>query len=492
MKRNLIRSALFNLLFYGFSAMVSTLCIPGLLLPRSGIMIIVRFYLKCVTALEYCVLGLKYEVRGVEHLPADGPYIIAAKHQSPYETLKLYSLFGDPAIILKKELTKIPLWGAFLRKTGAIAIDRSSPKLAMASIKTEALRIKEEGRPIVIFPQGTRVWPHETARDKPYKSGLGRIYEATNLPIIPMATNSGMFWPRSGFLKSSGTVVFEFLPLIGPGQPKETIMKKVEEDIESATEKLMEEALERNTSTNNKAWLLASLSMLAVLFAGYSYLWFETAQTVSGKYLQFMHDMGGVEKEYTTPLISGFPGPINIRVPEDELISPEGMLRFTDLNLRGWPIPGVPFTLDSGPLTIHYASWPAPLVFDSLRSKLSYKNQILSIHEAQLLHGDFQAGGKGTVDMRQEPVPLFDVVLSLVNQEAFLADLAEKGFIKPREAMFMAAGLNNFKKDGAVQVPIHQKGRTLFAGPLPITILPAPAPPGQVLRGPETLRVQDP
>jgi len=246
LKRAYIRSTLFNACFYAVNILCCFALLPALLLPRNQYLKVIDAYHYIILAMEIYILGLKYKIRGIENLPEKGPYIVAAKHQSPYETLKLRLLFPDPAIILKKELLSIPVWGQFLKKSDVIAIDRSTPDTATASIKAGAKRVKTEGRPIVIFPQGTRTWPHQTTEEKPYKSGVHRIFEATNLAVIPMATNSGMFWPRSGWLKSSGTVIFEFLPAINPPMEKTEFMSKLEEVTEKHSLLLMQEALENN------------------------------------------------------------------------------------------------------------------------------------------------------------------------------------------------------------------------------------------------------
>lgn len=235
-----IRSTLFNLFFYGLNAIACFLCIPFLFMSHAAVIKLVHSYVGTIYILERLFLNLSYEVRGAEHLPDKGPYIIAAKHQSPYETFKLHRLFGDPAIILKQELLSVPIWGKFLGRVNPIAINRKAGKTAMKQVVEGALRVKAEGRPIVIFPQGTRVYPWETTHDKPYKAGLARMQEATELPVIPMALNSGMFWPRKSWLKGTGKVVFEFLP---PATPGDTLLEDVEKDLESRTLALQEEAL---------------------------------------------------------------------------------------------------------------------------------------------------------------------------------------------------------------------------------------------------------
>ena len=241
-----LRSTIFNLTFYGATAIACILCLPGLLLPRKGAFIIIRGFTKTVHFLEKYILGLDYEVRGLEHIPKDGSYIIAAKHQSPYETLKLHILFDFPAVVLKQELLRIPLWGWFLNRSEPIAIDRSRGKQASQQIVDASLEVEKQNRPIIIFPQGTRVYPWETSADKPYKPGVVKIYEATDMPIVPLALNSGLFWPRKSWIKRPGKVVFHFLEPISSNQEGIQLLAELEKRIEEGTINLEREALSKN------------------------------------------------------------------------------------------------------------------------------------------------------------------------------------------------------------------------------------------------------
>jgi 1-acyl-sn-glycerol-3-phosphate acyltransferase len=236
------RSLLFNACFFMLTAITCIVLVPALILPRKITLYGVTFYLWLNSLAEKYILGLTFEVRGREHLPASGSYFAAAKHQSTYETLKMFHLFGDPAIILKKELRRIPLWGWHAWKLDFIFIDRKNREGAMASIIKGAQHIKEQGRPIIIFPQGTRVRAEQTAADKPYKGGIAKMYAATDLPIIPLAMNTGLFWPRGSFRKYPGKVIFEFLPPIEPGLPEKKVVQALEDRIEKASIRLMHEA----------------------------------------------------------------------------------------------------------------------------------------------------------------------------------------------------------------------------------------------------------
>lgn len=237
-----VRSTLFHLSFYVATGIACVLCLPGLLLPKRLAMGIVKIFVYMVYGLERAILGLDYEVRGLEHLPRGGSFIVAAKHQSAYETMKLNIIFNDPAIVLKRELLRIPLWGWFLAKIEPIGIDRKQGSSAMAQIIKGALRIREQGRPIVIFPQGTRVHPRQTARDRPYRIGVARMHEQTGLPVVPMALNTGLYWPKGGWLIPRGKVVFEFLPPLPEGMGVYEIVRTLEQQLETRSAALMEEA----------------------------------------------------------------------------------------------------------------------------------------------------------------------------------------------------------------------------------------------------------
>ena len=241
----LCRSIIFNILFYGFTIVISVVFLPVLLLPRPAILAITKFYLNGVDFFEKHILNLTYEIRGVEHLPQSGTYLVAAKHQSAYETLKLHHLFGDPTIVLKQELMSIPIFGTFLKKLDVIAIDRKNKETAVNAVIEGAARMKDQGRPIIIFPQGTRVPVNITAQEKPYKGGIVKMYSQTKLPIIPMALNSGLFWGRNHFIKKPGSVIFEFLAPIEPGLPDKKVMKALEDRLEERSLDLMLEAKEK-------------------------------------------------------------------------------------------------------------------------------------------------------------------------------------------------------------------------------------------------------
>lgn len=236
-----LRSTIFNVAFFGVTAFLCVACLPGLFMPKKQALYIVRAFALSVYFLEKHILGLDYEVRGLEHVPRYGSFIVAAKHQSPYETMKLDLLFNDPAIVLKRELFRIPLWGWFLAKIEPIAINRNKGRNAMEQIIAGANRIKDQGRPIVIFPQGTRVYPWQTPADKPYKIGVARMAVETGMTIVPLALNAGVFWPRGSWIKKPGKVIFEFLPPVKKGLGVYEIIKDLENRIEDTSNRLAQQ-----------------------------------------------------------------------------------------------------------------------------------------------------------------------------------------------------------------------------------------------------------
>ena len=234
----IIRNILFNTLYILTSVFWSLFLVWTLILPRKwAIKIIHDTYFRSIFLLEKYILNLDYKIEGWENVPQDSGFILACKHQSAYETLRLPYLFADIAIVLKRELTWFPIWGWYPVKMGMIPIDRGSAKVAMASIVKGAKRIlHEEKRPLLIFPEGTRTIVGQTRK---YKGGVGRIYEATNTPVVPVALNSGLFWGKNKIWKRSGVVTIKFLPPIKPGLPMAEFMDRLQSDIERESERLL-------------------------------------------------------------------------------------------------------------------------------------------------------------------------------------------------------------------------------------------------------------
>lgn len=231
-----IRSLLFNLTFYPASVLILSVCLPMLLLPRLWLRNVPPVWLAVGYFLEKYVLGLDYVVIGKEHLPP-APYLVAMKHQSAWETMKLYALFGNPVIVLKKELMDAPLLGRYGHIMDMVPVDRSKGREATKFMVEEARRIVFAGNhPLVIFPQGTRIAP---GVKKPYKQGIIKLYEDLNLPLFPVALNSGKFWGRNAFWKRPGTITIKIMPAIPPGLPSDEVFQKMQEQIETESDKLL-------------------------------------------------------------------------------------------------------------------------------------------------------------------------------------------------------------------------------------------------------------
>jgi len=234
----LFRSILFNILFFGSTTVIALLACPALLFGRRAVIAVRNVWLDYTMLLVRWVAGIRVEIRGAEHRPR-GAALIAAKHQSAWETLWFSAELGEPAIVLKKELTEIPIFGGFINGAGMVPIDRKAGASSLKKIVGAAKPAIAEGRPVLIFPQGTRVAP---GHEKPYQPGVFALYRALGLPVTPVALNSGCYWPRNAFAKRPGTVVVEFLEPIEPGLDRKTFMARLETAIETASSRLAEEA----------------------------------------------------------------------------------------------------------------------------------------------------------------------------------------------------------------------------------------------------------
>jgi 1-acyl-sn-glycerol-3-phosphate acyltransferase len=231
-----LRAIWFNLTFYGTNLVMSVGLIGALVLPRKNVVKAVRIWLGTVAWVEKNLGGISYRVIGREHIPP-GACIVASKHQSEWETFKLHLLLGDPAIVLKRELLSIPVIGWYMSRSGSIPIDRGGRTKTISEMTEAARKAVSEGRKIVIFPEGTRAPPGES---RPYKSGVAALYQELNVPIVPMALNSGLLWPKNAFVKKPGVITVEFLPPIPAGLPREEMMQRLRNELEPAALRLLD------------------------------------------------------------------------------------------------------------------------------------------------------------------------------------------------------------------------------------------------------------
>jgi 1-acyl-sn-glycerol-3-phosphate acyltransferase len=242
----IIRSVLFNALFYLNMVVLMCMALPTLVLPRWGILGVVRFWARSNNWLLRIICGITVELRGLERIPP-GPLLIAAKHQSLWETFALVPLFADPAFILKRELMWVPLWGWLARKARMIPVDRGARSQALAAIAAAAKIELARNRQIVIFPEGTRRPP---GAEPSYKYGVVHLYAESGVPCLPIALNSGLFWPRRSIRRYPGTIVVEFLDPIAPGLDKQVFFERLQEVIETATARLIAEGQRQRDATS--------------------------------------------------------------------------------------------------------------------------------------------------------------------------------------------------------------------------------------------------
>lgn len=232
------RAFVFNIVFYLNLLVHMLAAIPLFLFPRRYLRILINAWCRSSLWWMKVLVGTDYKVRGRSNIP-DGPIIVAAKHQSFWETFALLPLFTEPTIILKRELTWIPLFGWLLIKYGCIAVDRRAGPKALRAMLADARNAASEGRQIIIFPEGTRKEPG-AAPD--YKPGIHLIYTKLAESCLPIALNSGLFWPRRRPERYSGTILVEILAPIAPGLPRKEFLNRLEMDIETATARLVAEA----------------------------------------------------------------------------------------------------------------------------------------------------------------------------------------------------------------------------------------------------------
>jgi 1-acyl-sn-glycerol-3-phosphate acyltransferase len=233
-----LRSLLFNLALVLWTIVYGVVVLPLVFAPRAVCLKVGRFWNKAVLALLGWLVGLRYEVRGLENVPPR-PCVLAVKHQSAFETLALPLILEDPVFVLKRELFLIPLFGWYLARLGMIGIDRRAGPKALMSIVRRAKAALEAGHHVVIFPEGTRVAPYVR---RPYNPGVAALYAHAEAPVVPVALNSGLFWGRRHFVKRPGTVTIEFLPPIPQGLERAAFMAELEARIEGATGRLLDAA----------------------------------------------------------------------------------------------------------------------------------------------------------------------------------------------------------------------------------------------------------
>ncbi len=231
-----IRSLLFTILFYLTLVLVFVIAIPTLILPSKATLIFGKILAHIIIFLLRFILGVRVTFSGLENLKKNEKFFVASAHQSLLETFILQAPIQYPVFILKKELLKIPLFGWYLKKIGSIDIVRDTTTKDNLNFFNKIKNIIEMSkRPLLIFPQGTRV----KFGEKPsFKKGAGRIYEALNLPCVPVALNTGLVWPKNSFLKHNHNIKISFLEPIEPGKDKDVFLNDLEKKIYSSIDNL--------------------------------------------------------------------------------------------------------------------------------------------------------------------------------------------------------------------------------------------------------------
>lgn len=218
---DLLRSALFALVFYAGTVLYVLVGVVLMPFGARTVQAVANAWARFQRACARAILGIRSRVEGA--VPA-GAVLIAAKHQSMYETLDLLVILDTPSLVMKRELARIPLWGWLTQAYGMIAIDRAGGAATLRRLMAEGEKIRREGRTVVIFPEGTRVDPGETPELQP---GFAGLYRALGLPVVPVALDSGRLWPRRRFVKHPGTVTFRFGEPIPPGLPRRDVEARV-------------------------------------------------------------------------------------------------------------------------------------------------------------------------------------------------------------------------------------------------------------------------
>ena len=231
------RSLLFNVVFYVHITLRMMALLALLPFSRKGMVRGVQAWARDNLRLLRAITGTRVEFRGLERLPP-GAVLIAAKHQSTWETFALLTILDDPTFVLKRELMWVPLFGWLAAKAGMVPVNRGAGSSALADMNERARHEAARGRQIVIFPEGTRRPP---GAEPAYKFGIAHLYGNLDIPCVPVALNSGLFWPRRRFIRRPGTILVEVLEPIPPGLGRKEFMEELQARLETASARLLAE-----------------------------------------------------------------------------------------------------------------------------------------------------------------------------------------------------------------------------------------------------------
>jgi len=232
-----VGAILFAIWMFGLAIVMGIVCLPLLLGARRPALEAIRLWSRWVLNGLNLTSDIQVEIRGIENLPP-GPCLVAAKHQGMLDILPPFTYLDDPAFVMKRELMAIPIFGWFSKKSGMIPIDRDGGAKALRAMVVAASEAVSEGRQVVIFPEGTR---REPGAEPDYQPGVAGLYRELGVPCVPVATNSGRFWPAHGLMRWPGVAVVEILSPIPPGLKRAEFMRRLQGTVETASERLLAE-----------------------------------------------------------------------------------------------------------------------------------------------------------------------------------------------------------------------------------------------------------
>ncbi len=230
-----LRSIVFMLWMYGLMILMGLLCLPLLAGPRSWVKRVVILWIKLVLLGLRAFCGIHLNIEGKEHLPKGGA-LIACKHQAMVDVLWPWIACDDPALIFKRELGFLPIFGWYALKLKNIMVNRKGHAVALRKMVRRAHELAGTGRQIIIFPEGTRTTPGQTLA---YKSGVAALYQQMDVPCVPVALNSGLHWPAHGLVLTPGIITVRILPPIAPGLKRKVFMQTLQQQIEAASKELL-------------------------------------------------------------------------------------------------------------------------------------------------------------------------------------------------------------------------------------------------------------
>lgn len=228
-----LRSWIYLFTFLAWTISLAFLLLPALASRRWSIGAI-RFWVRGLRAQARVLCGITFRSEGRENIPS-GPCIVAAQHQSSFETYELFLELDNPVFVLKRELIYIPIVGWYMQRAGLVHVDRGAGASAMRKMLREAQAALDAGNQVIIFPEGTRVKPGSAVE---YKPGIAALYTHCKAPVVPMALNSGYFWGKTRILKRPGEIVFRYLPALPAGLTRDDMLAELRRRIDAADAEL--------------------------------------------------------------------------------------------------------------------------------------------------------------------------------------------------------------------------------------------------------------